>query len=304
MAIFINPTALTWVVVGTTQWVTYNLTGIIPTNATGVILNYAQLNGYQNTIQVRKKGSTDSLLPNNITGLNEQTVLYCGVDSSQNFEFYTEASFAGNQLWVLGYFTSDATFSTNATALAATTAATWTSYNLSSSAPNAIAAIIYLPYYAGAVRKNGSTDAFGNFYEASPGARYYIVGLDSSQICQLFTNASSVPYLMGYITSGITWNLNATTRTPSAGSFQGLPTQTNAIGYLYQLNSPSTFYSYSLCGITVSGYALNLGNPGQLNGQAPSGGPQAQIKIQNTGLAVYEVGYFTDLGTSLAWVSK
>ena len=295
MAVFITPTALTWVVVGTTQWVTYNLTGIIPTNATGVILNYAQLNGYQNTIQVRKKGSTDSLLPNNVTGLNEQTVLYCGVDSSQNFEFYTEASFAGNQLWVLGYFTSDATFSTNATALAATTAATWTSYNLSSSAPNAIAAIIYLPYYAGAVRKNGSTDAFGNLQEASPGARYFIVGLDSSKICQIFTYTSSVPYLMGYITSGITWNTNAIVRTPAtAGSFQSLTAESNATGYLYQLNSPSTFYSYSLSSTTVSGYALNLGNPGQLNGQAPSGGSQAQINIQNTGLAVYEVGYFTN----------
>ena len=295
MAVFITPTALTWQTAAVTQWNTYNLTGIIPSNATGVILNYGQYNGTQNIIQVRKKGSTDSLL-STITSSNRQVPLFCGVDGSQNFEFYTESGGFTMSLYVLGYFTDDATFFTNATALAATSAGSFqpfTTYNLSSSAPNAIAAIIYLPYYGGAVRKNGSTDNFSNSNESAPGARYHIVGLDSSQICQMTTvNGSQVPYLMGYITKGITWNLNAILNTPSiAGSFQVLPTEPNATGYLYHLdgtNASST--TYSLSATTVSGYTVS--KPGGTT-QAPSGGRQAQINIASTSYPVYELGYFT-----------
>ena len=295
MAVFITPTPLTWVTVGTTQWVTYNLSGIVPSNATGVILNYGQSAGTQNIILVRSTGSTFSALPGAVTGASEQTVLYSGIDSNLNIEVYTQAS-ATNSLWVLGYFTSyDGGLFTNPIQQSATTSSTWTSYDFSVyGSTTAVAAIIYLPYYNGAVRINGSTDTFGNGNESAPGARYHIVGLDASKICQIFTSGSQLPYLVGFITSGFVWNTNAILRTPStAGSFQPLTARSNAIGYLYNLNSPTTKYNYSLCSTAVSGYAPNLANPGQLTGQMPSGGAQAQINIQNTALAVYELGYFT-----------
>lgn len=292
MTTFITPVVINTTGITASTWTAYNLASYgVPSGATGVMLNFAQPVGHSGASMARMHGSTDSFVTTTL-GSTQQMFLAIGVDASQNVDIYLAD--VNCTVYLLGYFGSEAVFFTNATALTAVTTS-YTSYNLASSCPSGIAAFLFVDAaYGVAFRKNGSTDDFENVNELTS-RKGFIVGLDSSQVMNGIGQSSQVPQLLGYMRSGITWNLNAITRTPgSAGSFQSLATEASAVGYLYQLyDVNASGYTFTVREIGYSAYNPAMqGTGGSGSAQNVAGNP-AEVNISNTALAVLELGYFT-----------
>lgn len=289
---FIDPVSLSLSGVTASTWNPMT-NAAIPAGATGVILVAGFAIGHAGTVSVRKTGSTDTHTSGEL-GTGRQMLMFAGVSSSQEFDLWTTTT-AGLQLWLIAYLGSEATFFTNSTPLTALSTA-WANYNISASAPGAVAAILSIDsVYGPAVRISGSSDDFSND-NAGATRQYFLVGVNGSQIFQAKAlTAGPVPQLLGYMTSGITWNTNAISRTPgTAGSFEPLATESGAAGYLYHFNSPSTSYDYTVREQGLS-YNPNLEPANGLGGQNAAGSP-AEVDIANTALTVHELGYFTAPG--------
>ena len=190
-------------------WTDVDVSGSVPSGATGVILHI--VNKSTDTvlaISVRKNGSTDN---------RTQTTHYIhhwwgaiGIDANRIFEAYV-GSTTDIDIYLVGYTISGVTFLTNATDKSLGTAGSWLDIDCSTEAPSAVGLIWEVTGTANEnfnFRKNGSTDnrIDGGVYRHM----WAMVGCDASQICEGWIQTTDVDFfLVGYVTDGATFKTNA-----------------------------------------------------------------------------------------------
>lgn len=206
--VFITPTEITPGSTG--SWQDADVSAYIPDTATGVALHIVNNSGGTRTIGWRKNGSTDDRRTDNQA---TDTHFWCaiGVDANRVLELYIEST--DQEIFIVGYFESEAVFFDNGVDKTPASASSWQDADISgdTGADTAIGAIfetVGSGYYSG-LRNNGSTDA-----RTPVASRHHgrIIGVDGSEICEIYSGSTSNEkfYLVGYITSGATFNTNAT----------------------------------------------------------------------------------------------
>lgn len=212
---WLTPTDITPATAG--SWQDADVSGSVPAGATGVILHIdATSIGYGDwTTGWRKNGSTDSREGNVYT--DQHFWAGCGVDSNRVLELYVTAD-NGNKwakVWLVGYFTDDAVFFTNAVDKSLGATGSWIDIDISSDTggDTAIGAILEIPAPGGnhdwGVRKNGSSDNRAKGYYCRHTAA--IIGVDGSEIFEgQISNTDVDFFLVGYITEESTFLTNAT----------------------------------------------------------------------------------------------
>jgi len=192
------------------EWTPMNASALIPEGATGVILHVIN-NWSSYPIGLRKNGSTDDRYP--VMYNDSHFGAMIGVDASRIFQAYVGDT-SRQDIYVIGYTMSGVTFKTNADDKSLGTALAWTDIDCSTEAPSATG-LIFETHGDGesedfGFRKNGSSDDrfFVSRYHYNFSA---VIGCDESQICEGYTEALHIEFfLLGYITDGVTFNLNAT----------------------------------------------------------------------------------------------
>lgn len=237
MATFITPVAKTIGASG--AWTDIDCSSDIPSGSTGVILRIRNTTVFGQTVGVRKNGSTDTITFN--SQANSQRYAVIGVDGSRIFEAITDDDSAS--AWdVIGYFGSEAVFFTNAV-VKSVTPATWQAVSIASDTggDTAVAALVILnDAFVGGLRQTGSTD---NNLVFNPKLLSSPVGCDGSEQFDVYSGDNADVKVVGYMTSGITWNTNANDRSlGSTGSYADLTAlASGAIGGIYQCTSADDF---------------------------------------------------------------
>jgi len=277
-------------------WTDVDVSGSVPSGATGVILHCTNTSADTDyAIGLRKNGSTDN---------RTQTMRYTshfwamiGVDTSRIFEAYVGSTSYVN-IYLAGYTINGVTFFTNAYDKSLSATGAWTDINCATQAPNAIGLIWEVvgtatTYYFG-FRKNGSTDTrTGELrHHRCFGA---IIGCDTSQICEGYIESTDVDFfLVGYITDGTTFNLNATNVSlGSAGSWldlSALPSNAN-MGFIEVVCT--IYYSF---GLRKNGSSEEIYQDCAFHPWAIVECDTSYIiegKIENTAVDFFVVGYST-----------
>jgi len=229
------------------SWQDIDVSGNVPSGATGVLLHLTQTSG-SGDMGLRKNGSTDN-----------RTTLICvpshcwaaiGVDANGIFEAYVGSTYT--HIYLVGYTMSGVTFFTNAYDKTPGTGDVWTDIDCHVEAPNAIGLLWEIVgtsiLYGFGLRENGSSDdrTAGTSEHCSFG---FVIGCDASQICEGYNESSANSFfLVGYITDGASFNLNATdVSLGSTGSWldlPALPVGTN-MGFIEIISTPNG-YNYGL----------------------------------------------------------
>lgn len=291
---FINPVLLS----DTTliSWVDVDVSSYVGIGVTGIILHC--INTHESTnysFGVRKNGSSDSMTDN--MQFNWHTWICIGVDNYSVFEMYK-----GNNainVYLIGYFDSDAVFLTNAVNKTLSTTNTWTDVDISDicGTDNPIGVFVKYNYVStvGSVglRKNGSTDnrINGVSYLGSTA----LVGIDESKLFEGYVATTSIKfYVVGYLKSGAVINTNAINVSLSTiNSYLNLPILENsAKGGIYEVISNST-HTFAL---------RKYGASDDLNYKIArhiwtyvecDENKLIEGKISNTGVDFFNIGYFT-----------
>ena len=207
--------AITWITPseitpGTANaWTDADVSGSVPSGATGVIL-HIHVTAIEET-GWRKNGSSDNRKPTNYTGSHFWCA--CGVDASRILELYV-GSITTVNVYLVGYFTSDSVFFTNALDKSLAGVGSWLDIDISSdtggdTAIGAIWEVIQTNYDLNwGFRKNGSSD---NRVLDTDRHGAAIIGVDGSEICEGQISSVNVDFfLTGYVKSNSTFNTNAT----------------------------------------------------------------------------------------------
>jgi hypothetical protein len=234
-------------------WRDVDVSDIVPSGATGVILHIVNTNASTvYALGIRKNGSTDARHPDFTQNAHLWAAI--GVDDNRIFEAYV-GSTTYIDIYVVGYTKSGVTFITNAVNKTPS-AGSWQDINCSTEAPNAIGLFFEAYRNLGArqmgLRKNGSSDnRYGYIYRRG----WAVIGCDTSQICEGYigeTGENIAWYLIGYITDGATFNTNATdvslSTTDSWTDLSALPSGAG-MGFIEiqtTNTNTSTLYSYGL----------------------------------------------------------
>lgn len=193
-------------------WTEINVSANIPVGATGVVIHLHYSRTDSAIFGLRKNGSTDDRTA--LLGDEDHTWAAIGVDGSRIFEAYIWEDRTNFDVWIVGYTMAGVTFHTNAKDYSLGTTTTWTPIDCTTDAPSAIGLIFevfnsFLNVGMG-LRKNGSSDDRTNdcSYHFEFGV---IIGCDDSQIINGYIETTEVDFwLVGYITDGCTFILNAT----------------------------------------------------------------------------------------------
>jgi hypothetical protein len=195
-------------------------------------------------IGFRKNGSTD----NRGAFLYRGSQMMCavGVDANRIFEAYVQDT-TRIDIYLVGYFESEAVFNTNAADKSLADTLTWTDIDISgdtgaNTAIGAIFEIISTGSYDYGFRVNGSTDDRKGDVVRHCGA---IIGVDGSEICEGYIqNAGNDFFLVGYIKSGATFITNATDMSlASTGDWYDLDAlPEGATGGFFQVPCPRQFF--------------------------------------------------------------
>ena len=233
----------------TGAWRDVDLSAHIPVGATGALFHVVNKSvGGDYKIGLRKKGSTDSVTYDAYHSSHFWAAI--GVDANRIVNIYIEHG--DEDVYVTGYTMAGVTFFTNAVDKTLAGTGAWTDIDCSGEAPGAKALIFEIfntGSYSYGLRNNGSTDS-----RISPMTyhSWAIVGCDNAQICEGYRSGSTVYFrLVGYITSGVTFNVNATNM--SMGG-------TGAYADLAALPNGSAFGFFEIVDTTASGdsYAYAL----------------------------------------------
>jgi len=287
------------------SWVDVDVSASVPSGATGVILhiNNSIASG-DYALGFRKNGSTDNRTNNLQEYLHMWTVI--GVDSSRILEMYI-----GNttyiDIYLVGYFTSEAVFFTNATDKSFSTYNTWIDIDISSDtgSDTAIGAFIEtietgngFRYYG--FRKNGSTD---NLTGGATDVRSHVMGIagtDGSEIFEGYAETNTVDFfLTGYMTAGAVFYTNATDVSPGSTTtwtdFSALPSGAN--GGIYQTLGIIT-YDYGLRK-NGSSESILYANPHAFAiVEADTSRIVEGYREHSTYNLLYEIGYTTTLSSN------
>lgn len=209
MPTFITPVEVTPGTAG--SWQDVDVSANIPSGATGVILHCVNPTGDDTLdIGLRKNGSSD-VRQSDINNDSHYWAMI-GVDGSRIFEAYVGST--SLEIWITGYTTAEAVFLTNGVDKEPSQGS-WLDQDCSTDAPDAIGLIfeVFTNVRSDGVgfRKNGSSDNRGTLYGIWK-KFWAIIGCDGSQIVEVFVanNTTATVFLVGYITSGVTFNTNAT----------------------------------------------------------------------------------------------
>lgn len=192
-------------------WVDVDCSTLIASGATGVILHIVSTSGTP-ALGIRKNGSTDNRF--NIFSLgNTHHWAAIGVDASRIFEAYV-GSITAIDIYIVGYFDTDAVFFTNAPDKSLSATAAWTDIDMSgdTGADTAIGAFFEVLNDGNAwnfgFRKNGSTD---DRYYWNYNHFFACIGVDGSEICEGKIASTTVDFFLnGYLKAGAVFNTNAT----------------------------------------------------------------------------------------------
>lgn len=233
MPAFITPTEVT--VGAAAAWTDVDLSALIPAGATGVMFHVVNVNAGTLAFGARKNGSTD----NRTNGLGTTSHAWgcIGVDGSRIVEFYVEST-TDIDIYIVGYFGSEAVFFTNAVDKSTANTSVWEDVNISgdTGADTAIAAIVEFIRSTASLglRKNGSTDSRIGGINLHGWA---LVGVDASEIFeQQITTANGDIFLVGYLKDGVSMYDNGIDRSlTSVNVYTDLPAlPSGAIGGIYE----------------------------------------------------------------------
>lgn len=301
---FVTPTNVTPGTTGSYQDVD---NALVPDGASGVLVEFINTDTSNTdlTFGIRKNGSTDDFKQD----VHEESHQWAiaGVDGSGIFEVYIESSVL--QVYLIGYFDTDAVFFTNATDKTAsiTSATTWEDIDISgdTGADTAVAAFFCIqcgPNDYVMFRKNGSTDDYTGHITRRLG--FDIVGVDGSEICEGWisvTPASQIK-LLGYMTAGVTMHDNKISRTAdiTIGTYSDLTAlPAGANGGIYHVydsgdDANDEHYDFRRNGTSRTSqwctqvtYALGVGECDS------NRVVEGIITYAATSATVYETGYFT-----------
>lgn len=294
MAVLISPVLLTLPSAG--AWGDIDVSANVPVGTTGVILHYKDGRNFSDNFGLRKKGSTDNRT-NSHYGLGQSTACI-GVNSDRIFQYYTN-NVTSKKMWLVGYFTRDAVFFTNAEDVTPAGNGAWTDIDISSKtgSDTAIGAIFETTLSSN-FRKNGSTD---NRTVGQSSHGFVVAGLDGSEICEVYKNGSSGINLVGYIKDGMTFDTNATQYTVGVNdSFTDLAAlPSGAIAGVFEVEQGGGFHTYGLRknGFTGDEGTETFSNPNKCYHIVECDSSRiVEGRTSNSGvLSWYLTGYFTDL---------
>lgn len=215
--------AITWLtptdlsVAANNAWTDVDVSASVPAGATGVILHV--VNTHATVVMsgaYRKNGSSDNQTP--YVQANSHFWGFVGLDANRIFEAFIQPynSQAYIKFYLVGYFSSDAVFFTNAVNKSLSATGAWTDISIASDtgSDTALAALWDIRTAANntkyGLRNNGSSDDLSSYITISCHMGG-IIGVDSSEICEGYITSTSVTFwLMGYIKSDVTMSINAT----------------------------------------------------------------------------------------------
>jgi len=229
-------------------WVDADVSSYVSANATGVLLHIVNTDlSLSLAVGFRKNGSTD----NRTSALRpaSHTWVSIGVDTNRILELYVGSSTAVD-VYLVGYFESDASFFTNAVDKSLAVTSAWTDIDISADTgtDTAIGAIFEVDgngqYRWYGLRKNGSTDDFYNGFTDIFTHGGAIIGVDASEILEGTIEDTVVDFfLVGYITANATFYTNATDITPATTDawvdLSALPS--TASGAFIEVVAPDTY---------------------------------------------------------------
>jgi len=294
MAVFMTPVEITPALTG---WQDADVSSYVPIGATGIILHIVNTSTTnERAIGFRMNGSTDSRTTN--MGATQHFWCAVGIDSNGIVELNVTST-TGQDIYLVGYFKTDAAFFTNAPNKTPGALSSFVDVDISTDTgtDTAIAAVLELISPDGTaasvgVRKNGSSDTRNSSVSYHIGA---IIGVDASKIFEAYlSSANAQVWLLGYIRALGTFNTNALDRDISTtGAWTNLgDLPVGALGGVYEVVSRlSTTATY---GLRTQGSTENIvrrsrshtfgiieGNAGKVEGQ-----------ISDTGVDIWEIGAF------------
>lgn len=192
-------------------WRDVDVSSYVPPGATGVVLHIVHAATGYHAFGLRKNGSSDNRITDTLWDMSHWWAAI-GVDANRIFEAYSE-NLTAIDIYLVGYTMSGVTFFTNAYDKSLTGTGAWTDIDCATEAPGAIGLIFEVnstTASATGLRKNGSSD--NRITNANRHACFgVIIGCDTSQICEGYIGDVAVDFfLVGYITDGCTFNINAT----------------------------------------------------------------------------------------------
>lgn len=290
----LTPSDVTPVTTG--SWVDVDVSATVPSGATGVMLHVYNNNLNPRSPAFRKNGSTDD---RSLQGMGGSSHLWVavGVDGSRIFEAWLETSDLHVDL--VGYFTDESVFLTNAVDFSTATVGSWVDVDISTvtGAATAIGAFFETNSFSFSkqlgLRMNGSTD--DRHFNCSH--NWCFVGVDGGEICeQYISDSSTVIFLTGYVTKDAVFNTNALDRSlGSTGSYIDLTAlPAGALFGLYEVVSSDDSYSFHL---RTNGSSEDYSTKRCSYGHdwamiAPDASLLVEGRISNTGLDFFESGYF------------
>lgn len=291
--VWLTPTLLT--VGANDAWTDVDVSSLVPTTATGVILHVENIGGSDYAIGYRNNGSTDNRT--NIMLVNSHLWAAVGV-TNRVFEAYIDLE-SYQPTYLVGYFQSESAFFTNGVSKTVDTAS-WTDIDISgdTGTDTAIGGIFEITDGGGAetttgIRKNGSTD---NRFVTPTNHKWCMSGVDGTEICEGYGN--TVPpgfFLLGYIKHHAFFYPNAIDKSISAlAVWTDLATLPGGAtgGFIEVLNGDSYFAGLRKDGSSETDYYLM---PGLGHGFVECSTSQIiEGKISNTGCDFFLMGYSYD----------
>lgn len=271
-----------------------DVTANVSANATGVILQVDLGGTSQRTFGLRMNGSTDVSFTNCLDD-NHVGCWYVGIDADDIFECYVGAG--DITVYLVGYYTDEAFFLTNASTKALGGTGTWTNVDISGDLDGADVSYAAMGYMGRSpnestygVRADGSTDGRTGTLDRFTG---FFVKTVSDIFEYYVSNTGNILYLTGYIRddTNIVLGTNLTDVSPGTkDSFQDI-TQAGSTGQFFEFDGNNISFGIRQDG--EAGYTTT-GHPGGQGAAYPGIGGGATVEVHcGTGGTVHRIGYTT-----------
>lgn len=278
------------------SFVDVDLSAYLPSNAAGALFLSRTPGGTSPVVGWRKKGSTDTWTITASAGPKVFSFAV-GVDASRNCQISTSTTAC--KFYLAGWLTTDdAVFFTNAVDKTPGVTGSWQNVDISgdSGTDTAIGALLSFAMtssIATGARMNGSTDARTQIMQGG-GA---IIGVDSSEICQVNISTGTTIYLQGYVKANAVFHTNATdVSLSSTGSYINLPALgAGAIGGIYEIVSTAAAQHFWLREKGSTDDFSTSSAPNTRHSWFAVGGDSSQLvegRVDSTAVDFFEVGYF------------
>jgi hypothetical protein len=191
------------------SWVDVDVSAYIPAGATGVLLKTHNSGVVHRNCNFRKNGSTDAYTDNIIHGLEASYNSFemTGVDGSRIFETNVE-NITDVQVYLIGYTGAGITFFDNYHSLSELPVV-FEDIDCSAFIPVGATGVIVRTDSQDFkfVRGKGSTDSYPVYDFTAHGTE--VIKLNSSRVFEAYESEEDIYlYVIGYITDGVTFNLN------------------------------------------------------------------------------------------------